>query len=38
VALPGGEWPMLDSDEWLTRGRRLGTIRESENSAATADA
>lgn len=38
VALPGGEWPRLDSDEWLTRGRRLGTIMPSDSSAAAADA
>lgn len=36
MALPGGEWPSLDSDEWLARGRRqcgLGKSASTERSS-----
>jgi sporulation protein YlmC with PRC-barrel domain len=42
LALPGGEWPVLDSDEWLTRGRhqceRAPTARVDRGSAAAFEA
>lgn len=37
MALPGGEWPALDSEEWLTRGRhQCDWVKSGSNQASTA--